>query len=92
SKKAEASECTISEASLPILCSEMCHIEEYADKPDRYGLLIHSMESYERIKKWDGQILSQDGEKPCDTVLCITLRTINLYVTVSLDCYSGLQI
>lgn len=70
----------------------MCHIEPYADKPDRYGLLIHSMESYERIKKWDGQVLTQDFEKPYDTVVCSTLRTINLYVTASLDCYSELQI
>ena len=70
----------------------MCHIEEYADKPDHYGLLIHSMESYERIKKWNGQVLSPDCEKPFDTVLCGTLRTINLYVTASLDCYSELKI
>ena len=47
-------------ASAPTLCSKMCHIEEYADKPDHYGLLIHSMESYERIKKWDGQVLNQE--------------------------------
>ena len=66
----------------------MCHIKEYADKLDHYGLLIHSMESYERIKKWDGLVPTQESEKPYDTVVCGTLRTINLYVTASLDCYS----
>lgn len=70
----------------------MCHIEEYADKPDHYGVLIHIMGSYERIKKWDGQLLSRNSEKAYDTVVCGTLRTINLYFTASLDYYSELQI
>jgi len=50
------------------------------------------MGSYERIKKWDGQALSRNSEKPYDTVLFGALRTINLYVTAALDCYSELQI
>lgn len=70
----------------------MFQIEEYADKPDHYGVLIHSMGSYERIKKWNGQVLSRNAEKPYDTVLFDALRTINLYVTAALDCYSELQI
>ena len=70
----------------------MFHIKPYADKPDHYGVLIHSMGSYERIKKWDGQDTSQDSEKPYDTVVCNTLRKINLYAVASLDCYSEIKI
>ena len=67
-------------------------IEEDANKPDHYDVRIHSMGSYERIKKWDGQVISQDLEKPYDTVVCNTLRKINLYAVVSLDCYSEIKI
>ena len=67
-------------------------IEEDANKPDHYGVRIHSMGSYERIKKWDGQVIPQDSEKPYDIVVCNTLRTINLYAVASLDCYSEIQI
>ena len=35
---------------------------------------------------------TKNSEKPYDTVVCGTLRTINLYVTASLDCYFELKI
>lgn len=77
---------------VPTSCSEMFRIKPYTDKPDHYGVLIHSVGSYERIKKWDGQVLPEDSEKPYETVVCDTLRTINLYAAASLDCYSELQL
>lgn len=40
---------------MPAEALEMFQIKEYADKPDDYGVLIYSMGSYERMKKWDGQ-------------------------------------
>lgn len=83
-------ECIINE--VPTLCSEMFRIKPYVDKPDQYGVLIHSVGSYERIKKWDGQVLPKDSKKPYNMVLCNTLRIINLYVVASLDCYSELEI
>ena len=70
----------------------MLQIKPYVDKPDQYGVLIHSVGSYERIKRWDGQVFTKNSEKPYNTVLIDTLRIINLYAVASLDCYSELQI
>lgn len=58
----------------------MFRIEEYSDKPNTYGVMIHSFESYERIKKWDEQERANNPEKPYDTVVSNKLRMINLFV------------
>lgn len=61
----------------------MFRIEEDANKPDHYGVLIHSMGSYERIKKWDGQALFENPENPYNITVCDIPRILNIYVVAS---------
>ncbi|MCM1044723.1 MAG: hypothetical protein NC417_04370 [Candidatus Gastranaerophilales bacterium] len=42
--------------NVPSEASEMFQIKLYADKPNAFGLFVHSFVSYERIGKWDEDV------------------------------------
>ena len=65
----------------------MFQIKPYADKPNAFGLFVHSFVSYERIGKWDEDRYKKGGRKPYFIELCSTSRRINLYMVVDEDVY-----
>lgn len=65
----------------------MFQINPYADKPNAFGLLIHSFISYERIGKWDEERYKKGGRKPYFIEICDTPRRINLYAVADEDIF-----
>ena len=82
---------TLFSKNRPTLCSEMFQIKPYADKPNTFGILVDNIKSYERIKKWDGGTSLETSDKSYDTKICRTLRAINLYAVVTMDCVYQVQ-
>ena len=74
-------------SSVPTEASEMFQINPYADKPNAFGLLIHSFISYERIGKWDEERYKKGGRKPYFIEICDTPRRINLYAVADEDIF-----
>ncbi len=65
----------------------MFQIKVYEDKPNAFGLPIHSFISYERIGKWDVERCKKGGRKPYFIEICDTPRRINLYAVANEDIY-----
>ena len=65
----------------------MFQIKKYTDKPDTFGLFIHSFKSHERIGRWDAKRYEQGGRKPYYIEHCGTPRWINLYAAADADVY-----
>lgn len=76
---------------MPTEASEMFHIKPYADKPNTFGLFVHSFVSYERIGKWDADRYAKGGRKPYFIELCGTPRWINLYMVADEDAYCNYE-
>ena len=74
-------------SSVPSEASEMFQIKPYSDKPNAFGLFVHSFVSYERIGKWDEDRYRKSGRKPYFIELCGSPRWINLYMVVDEDVY-----
>ena len=63
----------------------MFHIKQLKGKPDTFGLLVHRLQSYDKIKKYDEASHVESAEKPYFIEVGATSRTINVYIVASMD-------
>lgn len=63
----------------------MFQIKQFKDKSDTFGLLVHSLQSYDKIKKYDEATHVENSENPYFVKVSATSRTINVYIVASMD-------
>lgn len=61
----------------------MYHFEENEDKHNSLGMLIHSLQSFERIQKWGVDTDDKSSEIPYFIRIVSNPRKINLYSVAS---------